>query len=65
MKETLEEKIAWLGYDFRDLTFHSDGRYSCRTFKHGTRKPMEFWGKTPDDALDLLIQYIKKIEPVE
>lgn len=53
----LEDEIKNLGYAFRDLTYHSDGRYSCRlggTYLNELRIkriPSEFWADTPIDAV--------------
>lgn len=50
----LEIEIRKMGYGFRDLTYHSDGRYSCRlgdTFMKGIRGTREFWGETPLEAV--------------
>lgn len=65
---TLEEKIKSLGYAFRDITYHSDGRYSCRlggTYTNELRTmriPHEFWGETPSEAIDGAIYALRAVE---
>lgn len=54
IEESLEDQIRKMGYGFRDLTYHSNGQYSCRlgfTFLKGIRGPKEFWGDTPLEAI--------------
>lgn len=51
---TIEEIIKEMGYGFRDLTYHSNGKFSCRLgseFLKGVRGSKEFWGDNPLEAL--------------
>ena len=51
----MEEIIKSMGYGFRDLTYHSNGKYSCRLgyeFLKGIRGVKEFWGDSPLEALN-------------
>lgn len=50
----MEELIKGMGYGFRDLTYHSNGKWSCRLgfmFMKGIKGRKEFWGDTPIEAL--------------
>lgn len=50
----LDEIIKEMGYAFRDLTYHSSGRYSCRlgeSWLKGIKGTREFWGDTPLEAV--------------
>jgi len=59
----LASKIKWLGYVFRDLSYHSNGKYSCRLFQRTDRFRIdEFWGDTPDEAIDTAIMALKLSE---
>ena len=62
---TLEERIKLLGYAFRDLTYHTDGRYSCRlgeTFLKGIKAPREFWGDTPLEAVEAAAEALEELK---
>lgn len=67
MSMTLEEKIQQLGYTFRDITYHSNGKYSCRLIErqYHIGRQIEFWGDTPSEALDQAIFRIKELERKE
>lgn len=59
----LENYIKELGYAFRDITFHSNGEYSCRlgfTFLKGFRGKKEFWGDSPMEAVKKAVEYLDK-----
>jgi len=61
----MEDKIKEMGYAFRDLTYHSDGRYSCRlgeTFLKGKKGIKEFWGETPSEAIQNALKGLQEIE---
>ena len=61
----MEEKIKEMGYAFRDITYHSDGRYSCRlgdTFLEGKKGTKEFWADTPSEAIEEALKGLEEIE---
>jgi len=48
----MEEIILKLGYTFRDLTYHTNKKYSCRlNIPSVGIKFTECWGNTPMEAL--------------
>lgn len=64
----LEEEIKSLGYAFRDLTFHTNGKYSCRlggtyiNLMRLKRIPHEFWADTPTEAVQAAKYALRQAE---
>lgn len=57
-----------MGFGFRDLTLHSDGRWSCRLgfeFLKGIKGQKEFWGDTPIEALRLASEALESLDLLE
>lgn len=68
----LEEAIKDMGYSFRDLTYHSNGLYSCRlgfNYLKSMKGQKEFWGENPMEAVvkanNALIDFEKSLEEKE
>ena len=65
--KSLEELIQEMGYAFRDITYHTDGRYSCRLgygYYKGIKGNKEFFGKTPFEAVNLAYETYSNLEPI-
>ncbi len=63
-RTTIENQITEMGYAFRDLTYHSNGKFSCRL--GGSFMPKgrihEHWGMTMKEAVESAYLLYKEVE---
>ena len=61
----MEEILKQMGYGFRDLTYHSNGKWSCRlgfSFLKGIKGNHEYWGDTPLEALQVAKEALDSLD---
>lgn len=62
------KEIKEMGFGFRDLTLHSSGEWSCRLgyeFLKGIKGPKEFWGDTPEEAIEKAKSALESLDLLE
>ena len=65
---TTDDYIRLMGYAFRDLTYHSDGYYTCRlgySFMKGVRGTKQFEGVTPLEAMEKAFEALERLDLLE